>query len=64
MRADEIGEYIYIHEYQINEKYVIKMSPTSLNFQSILVFDVPIIKNYCNSNYFGQTIIVTIYITF
>jgi len=20
MRADEIGEYIYIHEYQINEK--------------------------------------------
>lgn len=58
MRADEIGEYIYIYEYQINgkKKGAIKVSLTSLNS-----------RLYC-FNYFGdstvETTIVTMYITF
>lgn len=55
MRADEIGEYIRIYEYQINGKNAIKMSATSFNFQSILVFDTPIIKNCCSFNNFGDS---------
>lgn len=48
MRADEIGEYIYIYEYQINEKSAIKMSLVSLNF-----------RIYCFSDYFRDPIIQT-----